>query len=165
MPVDLTLSDASLLKRQFKTDGFRILAQEFSPEDYGYIRAMGYMELYGISIKHVPESRDNLPANHCWHILQMDYFKFIDLITLLIMSVEYNDTILPSDARPFRLKLAATVEATSEFLRIQAYYGITDDNAYIDNHYNDMCFTTDGIKRVINILEDRLEGVYENIGA
>ena len=154
MPVDLILSDASLLRQQYNHQDHDLVAKHVAP-DYGLIRGLGYLDYFGIEIKHYPDE-----DNH-WAMGQLDYFKFCDLVLMCNVSSIFGGTIDKTDVRHWRPVIGKTKNKVSESLVLMSVYGINDDNAYIDNYYNAFFYNDDAVKRMLHMADDYLEDRYE----
>jgi len=166
MPVDLTQSDASLLRQRFRQNNVysSLLDLVKKENDYGLIRAVGYMYHFGVDVKGASSTNPSASLSgdtYNWTLTRSQFFLFFDIVMLLIAGTK---DVTKDDFRIFRPILGSTIEGVKEILIIEAMYGINDDNSFIDNYYNSMSFTDDGIIKLVRIIADQLERAYENIG-
>lgn len=100
---------------------------------------------------------------------QTAFFKLTDLLCLLTMAVEemkyeYVVYFARNDIKPFRTLLAATQRATIQMASLLESAGITENNAYIDNFNNQLCFTKTAIiflLRMISYFRESYEWAIE----
>ena len=110
------------------------------------LSVMNYLEQYDIQLKYVREDT-------VWAINQVDFFNMRDLWGQMCLA---SDTYIHiDDIKPWRPLLSGTKRATLELNRLFLDVGITDTNCYIDNSDNCICFTKDGVTKLI-LLVDRL---------
>jgi hypothetical protein len=153
MHVDLMLSDASLLKQQYKHDTYAHVVQHCTNQDYGLIRAAGYMDYFDIILKHTPKEKDGFP----WAFPQTEFFRFCDLVLLAACGRNWeSDPITKEDIQPFRRVIAATEVSVSELLILFAIYNIDDKNSFIDNYHNTFNLTNGGMTAILKMFNDQL---------